>query len=539
MYLYIYIYTSSCIDISSRMDVLSVDFSWPRRQVKERADWLKEKGLNFITSGNGSLQKQRVRILQACYQREVRCIEQAILDEVSFPATFNSTVTLHDDLHSGYRAVFDSGFEKFAKEDVSLAKLNTWLIGLTCSYKRGDLDKQMRKAQHLAKSDAALAKSASNLPAPSTHSFTTVLNELDESSKKNDPTESTTKMEGEDVTSSFLTVEKVFGPSCPQSFVCIHRGSFNAVIKSASSTTNLSGLLAGQVGWNNKFHVTDMILSTRTVESLMSDDPLMKKLQNMNLECCGCIVKGNEDDLRSQAKGLLNLFSYDYPLMIGVDTTKFRHDQTFCWEIERLEMLEDEKPLRSVSPSWSSNPRDNEQRLRYTICWEKDFGVSIMAATTERICEAVLDHFQEKTSRVEDSSLCSKQYEKIKYRSINVPPDGLCGWHSLIAAENIEKYEKIPRKTSGYALNTRFLSEEELAAKNLCASVCEKALELCEESWYDSIRRVQQEGQFGPFDLSWISKAVGISIRCTCSKEARDLNVSLCSNILIYIYIYS
>ena len=466
--------------------------------------------------------------MQACYQGEVRHIEQAILDEVSFPATVNSTVTLHDDLHSGYRAVFDSGFEKFVKEDISLAKLNTWLICLTCSFKRGDLDKQMRKAQNLAKSDAAMAKSASNIPTASTHSFTTVLSELDESSKTTDLTESTTKMEGEDVTSSFLTIEKVFGPSCPQSFVCIHRGSFNAIIKSASSTTNLTGLLAGQVGWNNKFHVTDIILSTRTVESLMSDDPLMKKLQNMNLECCGCIVSGNEDDLISQAKDLLNLFSYDYPLMIGVDTTKLRHEQTFCWEIEQLE---DEKPLRSVTPSWSSNPRNNEQRLRYTIGWEKDFGVSIIAAATERVCAAVLDHFQEKTSRVEDSSLCSKQSGKSKYRSINVPADGLCGWHSLIAAENIEKYEKIPRKTSGYAVNNRLMSEEELAAKNLCVSVCEKALELCEESWHDSIRRVQQQGQFGPLDLYWISKAIGISIRCTCSKEARDLNVSLCSNI--------
>lgn len=143
-----------------------------------------------------------------------------------------------------------------------------------------------------------------------------------------------------------------------------------------------------------------------------------------------------------------------------------------------------------------------------------------MQNATRKICEAVFNHVT-KESVLKDipETPCPDSF----FRCVDVPADGLCGWHGLLAAFNIKKFEAVPRQPSGYATNHTMQEQEVFAAKQFHMKTCEDALKSIHDKFQASILRVKDNPAFDPSDLEWISQVIGTSIRVTCCPEASEL----------------
>jgi len=435
-------------------------------------------------------------------------VEQAVLAAVSFPSALQSTVSLHDTLHLGYKVTFDTGSEVISTEGTNLAKLNEWLVSKACAFKKGELHKQERKTYSAVKDAVRLESAIDELR--SKNSGCNIVDALSGTAPC-EPIPANKSDSVEDVTDTILSVPKVHSVDLPQAHICIHRGSLKTFIKHCASTANMCGVLAGRVGWNEKLHITNIVQTTKSPNEFVADEKLVQTCASMKLTIYGFIMCGPEDELRTCASDVLSMCSCEFPLFLGVDHTTKPTGAYFSME------RQSDGFLKAVAPTWTSNPHDISKKMTYNICWDSDLGVSVMAAATNKICDAVVAHAM---SKFNDTNQTNESPDTTtRFNCINVPPDGYCGWHSLIAAEDLMKFDTIPRAKSGYAINARMVKQEEDAAKSLCTHTCDTALTQCCESLHADIIRVKNEDQFGPLDLQWIAQVLKLSIRCTCSKQ--------------------
>ena len=71
------------------------------------------------------------------------------------------------------------------------------------------------------------------------------------------------------------------------------------------------------------------------------------------------------------------------------------------------------------------------------------------------------------------------------------------------------------------------VKNEEEAAHELHLEVCETALQVCDEVWHGAVYAAFGNPSFSPADLGWISEVLNVTIRCTCSAEARSIRTGL------------
>jgi hypothetical protein len=120
---------------------------------------------------------------------------------------------------------------------------------------------------------------------------------------------------------------------------------------------------------------------------------------------------------------------------------------------------------------------------------------------------------------------------KAPFRRYKCPPDGKCCWHSIAAALQIDKYIKIPRQESGYAVNVNQQKAEESSSRKLMQLALSS-----EQAKESSI--VARTGTVDLVDLHWVGRALGLSIRCTVQPEA-GVFLSKTRKGCIYIYCIS
>lgn len=184
----------------------------------------------------------------------------------------------------------------------------------------------------------------------------------------------------------------------------------------------------------------------------------------------------------------------------------------------------------------TTQPRELQKRLLYNICWINDLGTLQTEHATKRICAAVLSQVLEKG----DSEGKDRQFlDTTWYRRVEVPQDGMCGWHCLVGARSVKKFESIPRQT-GVPVNQIVAKEESKVVREFWQATCEKAIDKHgpDDFLYCAIQRVQSQKQFGPADLQWISEALNLTVRVTCSLQAgcsksvngACLNIQECRN---------
>ena len=125
----------------------------------------------------------------------------------------------------------------------------------------------------------------------------------------------------------------------------------------------------------------------------------------------------------------------------------------------------------------------------------------------------ISQQFQNKLVSLNEQSL-----DENWYKQVNVPADGLCFFHSIIASLD-ESWHRIPREhTTGCAQNKRVLKKEEEIAKKLRSNAIAQASEMgivCNES-LDEI----EKGHVSLSDVQWLASALGLAVRCTIPPEA-------------------
>ena len=457
-------------------------------------------------SVSGALAKQRVQMIEKMSMGQVREVEQTILDSVTFSPALKGTGQVQLDIALGlFNASYKTGNgEMMVKQVDNLKVANEWLLLMLETYKSGVLAAHIRAATKDGKPAAQLESATDALLAKSSADGLADLLSKPESEAK-----------PEDVTSAFLTPAKAAKIELPMSSICVHKGSQNTYMAQAARDQSLFGVMLGKEAWNQKFHVASILLSsTATIDEILQNQRVQGRCTALGLIPCGAIVSGSRSQWMQENQGILEKFKGNCanPLVVCGDFSESISGAVHAWEFnhEKGEVVE-------VAISHTTNPRDVSQRLVYNITHVDDFGISHLENATKKICNAVITHALSNGSLSSDSSPKPSVWNH--YRKLDVPADGLCGFHSLLAANDLERFEMIPRKANGYAKNTQMLDTESNNAKQFHKDVCEKALEMCPEFRSD-ILRVQTNPSFSPADLSWISKACGIAVRLTCSPEA-------------------
>ena len=190
--------------------------------------------------------------------------------------------------------------------------------------------------------------------------------------------------------------------------------------------------------------------------------------------------------------------------------------------------------MKAVSISWVTQPKDRSRRHCYNVCWINDLGTSHIEATAKQVCASALQHLKSQTDLLAKAER-TKQMKLSYFEKVSTIADGWCGWHSMLAARDVQRYLKVPRNVSIYPINSRLLKQESNAAKELCASVCDCARGVCQPSHHPSISRVESSGYFAPTDLEWIAEALATTVRCTCCIQARDTQIEHPQYLYIYI----
>ena len=224
---------------------------------------------------------------------------------------------------------------------------------------------------------------------------------------------------------------------------------------------------------------------------------------------CGAVMVGNPEFWDRRVNEILDLLTptYPCPIFIYVDFSKVATGSSYAWEaVENGE-------ARRVCVQWTTQPREVTKRLLYNICWSDELGVGHVEHATRRICTALMTQVLRKTNTM------AEPVQKAWHKRILVPADGWCGWHALVASHDLSKFEKIPRH-NGVPVNFIVAKDELKVVKEFHAATCARALELCDPCFFPEIQRVQSQQAYAPADLRWISTALGITIRVTCSAQA-------------------
>ena len=468
-------------------------------------------------STTSALAKQKLQIVEQLSYGQVWKIEAAILKALEFPSVLStSKIELTPEFQ--YRASFDSGGEMIAKEHASIKKANSWLVSMTCSYKSGSLSKNMDHALKDVKAQASLQTTSDILVAPATSqkNFTEVLGspsnlkQLDAVANE------------EDMTSGVLKPARKMIIPFRQSEAVVHKGSFQTFVKLGSKHPDAIAIMLGRQGWNSKFHAVQIVVANGLCEELLSDQTVVAACKHKGLIPCGFVGTGPVEKWRDQLPALFSQLHCDFPLFVGVDYTDYCAGKPYV-----LEKDSKRECIRRVTLSWTTQPRDPSQKTIYNICWIHELGKTNAMVTNEKVSEALLKHVQQEVLQsTKPTGAAAVPAEVKKYQVFNVPADGRCGWHSILALLNWKQFTSVPRKPCGYATSTLLVQKEESDALALCMDVCSKAMATCDSSFYAAISRVSDEHQFHPCDLLWIAPLVGRCIRCTCSDEARSVDVT-------------
>ena len=478
-----------------------------------------------------TLAKLKLHMVERASLGKILSVEQAILDSFALSSSLKDVgkISLDSTLGS-LNASFSLGNgEKITKSLENLKVANDWLLSMLESFKSGGLVRGIQIAQKEVKSSVALEKAANTLESSGSASF-----EQDICIQADAAGGSKV-----DVTEHFLSTAKPHLVMVRPATVCIHKGTLMTFSKLAARDQSVWGIMLGREAWNGKTHVVSIVLANsksnqQSVEDLMSHSAVAGRMASQGAIACGVVASGTEAFWREQSANLLGKFTRTCasPILVIVDFAQKLTGDVVAWEWDE----DQDQPMPIVvSISYASQPKDISKRLSYNMCFADDMGVSHLEATTKKICEAMLKHAlgSEKLFRRPSSRL-------ITYRRLDVPADGYCGFYSLAAFDDLEQFEKIPRKDSGYAQNPQMVKYELENIKAYHESIVSEALTALGHlpRYRDAIQRVQVNPSFAPADLEWISQVCKATVRITCSKEAHMVQNTVCSKHFSICFLY-
>ena len=348
-----------------------------------RVEWQKALGL----PSTGSLTKQRTGMIEKISLGQVWEVEAAILNSLDLSSCLagNSKVEMGKDLC--IHASFDAGDSVISKKVQTVKAAYDFLLTMLQSYKSGDLQKNIGKAAKAAAPAVRLEKAADGVlskeqPADLPEVVATL------------PGAGGEMKDMENVTEKFLTISKTLSTAMLQSTLCLHKGSMNSVLALGNTQQSFCGVFLAKEAWNAKWHVTQIVLSTSSVEETLEHERVKARCKNLGLVPAGALVVGSHKDWHQRLEGIFKLFKFKAPMVAVVDFSSVLTGDMACWEYD----VEDEE-VRACAFSHVTQPHQHANRLTYNVCWLDDLGSSHIETATKYICESVIMHFDRSLSR--------------------------------------------------------------------------------------------------------------------------------------------
>ena len=457
------------------------------------------------------------------FQR-VKEAEQNILDalEKDDPLPQGAHISLGAKERSYQAQVTINDSDKITSTCDTIKAARQWISSTMESQKSGGISQAMKKAQQAAKAAVEMDNAATQLlkkeknAAATTQGLSTVAKHVDCADAPGAGAVGSNSLE--DMTANFLMPARNYTVQRPPSSIAIHKGSFQSFVNIASVKNNVCALMLGKIAWNKQFHVNQIVMSEDGIASILDHPRVVSKCTSHDLSECGVILVGSPQRWEASREELFKRFANasDKSLVVCVDFEHKPQGDTMLFEYS-TEM----STCRSVAMVWTTQPKDLRRRLEYNLCWVDDLGVSCIEKTSQQICEVILREARSKLSQQEPVCQMSSWYTELP-----MPPDGLCGWHALLACEDLARYKKTPRQSSGFAVSHAAVKVEQAAARDFHQAVCQRAMEVfgCESIYRKDVQRVMAEPAFAPADLQWLCCILECSVRLTCAHEARQVD---------------
>lgn len=312
----------------------------------------------------------------------------------------------------------------------------------------------------------------------------------------------------EDVTSLFLEPAVRKGPPLKESSLFVYRG----IIRKLQGTSKFfAGLLGGC-----RSTVLDVILveTNQALNGSMACPELQKRWGERGYELLGLSVWGDSppDEYICHLDNLGMSGGDAFLLQVTSSGTVNGWEITLASELE----LEELAAPQIIPVEVAMDGRNRKKGDEYMVVPIDFLGITMKDQLTFLATQAV--RTQAAQIVLESKAVIEKALQA-PFHIHKVPPDGKCCWHSIAASFQLDKYLKIPRRTSGFAINNHQEKAEEKAARSL--------LELALASEFEPPQGSSQMEKTGTVDLAdlhWVGKALGISIRCTVSEQAGSLS---------------
>ncbi|CAK9113659.1 unnamed protein product, partial [Durusdinium trenchii] len=330
------------------------------------------------------------------------------------------------------RVSFNSGDAIITKLFDTHKAAYDWLLSMGHSLKSGVLDKSMRAAAKEVAPGVDLERAAASQT--SKVDLSTAVDTL----------QGAQKLQGDggikDVTKEFMEVTRTHTAHLPESVVCLHKGSMNSVTTLAASNPSTVALLLGKKAWNDKLHCMQFVLSTTTVADLAKHDRVAARCKTLGFSLVGAVVTGPYEEWASQNKRneIFDLLDFSNPLLVTIDFSANCAGDLACWELSR----DNDDTMKAVSISWVTQPKDRSRRHCYNVCWINDLGTSHIEATAKQVCASVLQHLKSQTDLLAKADR-TKQMKLSYFEKVSTIADGWCGWHSMLAARDVQRYLKV------------------------------------------------------------------------------------------------
>ena len=505
-----YVNTIQCVSKKSRTP-----------EAKERSAWMAQ---HRVTS-SGALVKQKYYMLEKIFIGQVRSVELKVLQAVVFSPDLKDRGSVElsaSKLDSFVASYALSKDEKMTKIVDTPKAANDYLLSMFEAYKKGSLTHGLKAAKGDVKGLVALSKATDGLQNASAEDG---LKDIMSKDPISDPAQPR-----EDVTAGFLQPPKIHTVLMAMSTISINKNSLSTFVQLGCKSSGVFGVMLGKTAWNGKFHAVSIVLASSSIEDVLKNPRVIARCEAMGLTPCGALVVGKENIWLERREQIFGFFPHsDNPLLVCVDFSTRVAGNVVAWEFNH----EASSP-QAVSLSYTTNPRDIQQRFNYTITMIDDFGVSHLEDATQKICKAIMNHVMDK-----DNALYKRKtsLKPVAFRKLSVPADGLCGFHSILAGSDLQQYFSIQRKPGGYPQQAHMVARESRLAKDFHADVCNRAVQQFPQI-RNCIERVRSNPSFSPADLHWIAPVCNITVRVSCAVEARVGNEMISYMYISHAYIY-
>ena len=309
-----------------------------------------------------------------------------------------------------------------------------------------------------------------------------------------------------------------YGPPIADSTISLYKGILK---KLAQNSGRKLGVLAG-----TKNMIYDAILAD-TTEQVLENFEVKERWNSLGYVPLGVVVfNASNCSSKTFLPELLSLQSENSHLLLVLFKSGDCSNPD-CYELQTDSLKSassstDEALLIPVSLESAS---DNKKKgCDYTVVHVEKVGVTVQDEVTALVHTAVHEYIQDAVNNAAKIAHATKQAtgdDNVRMVRKLVPADGLCCFHAIFHCMHYSQYSKIPRKSSGFAVNPRQVVIEEACARNMLQAVLKQANLMSPEHSACAASLSENRGVVDIHLLPFVAQALSITIRCTIDEQAR------------------